>query len=85
MKKHNLDPDVYLIFQDPSDRAFKDLYFHIHAGKESQHQEIYYLDRAGATKTLSTAGSFVGQLNFREERVYVPKELHSEARKIWIG
>jgi len=85
LTKHKLDPDVYLIFQDPSDRAFKDLYFHIHSGKESQHQEIYYLDRAGATKTLSTSGSFVGQLNFREERLYVPKEFYSEVRDIWRG
>lgn len=85
LKENKLDPDIYLIFHDPQDRAFKDLYFHIQAGKEAEHQEIYYLDRTGNTKTLSTSGSFVGKLNFREERLYVPKELYSKVSEIWLG
>ena len=78
-----LDPTYYLISHETSDRAFKDLYSHIQTGKESQHQEIYYVDGMGATKTLSTSGSFVAQLNFREERLYVPKELSKKVRDIW--
>ena len=79
-----IDPDIYFINDEATDVAYKDYYFQAQRGKEAEHQEIYYLDANKNTKSLSSLKSFVNELTYKEERIYVPKEYREELTKICV-
>lgn len=82
LKRKNLDPDVYYIYDTPQDTAYKDLYYYQRNDQEEEAQDLYCVE-GDRVFTLSSRKTFLSDLVYKEHRVYVPKEFENEIREFW--
>jgi hypothetical protein len=80
-----LDEAYYLLEDKAEDVAYKDYFYDVNRGKESEHQEIYCTDGSGRPQPLSGHDTSVimaakSVLKFDEIRWYIPKEVLEKAK-----
>jgi HD superfamily phosphohydrolase len=75
-KSRGFDPDLFVIPDDASDIALK-------APESSKYQPLYFVEPSGATSELAKTKSFVNDLSYKEQRIYVPAELLNDVKDVW--
>ncbi len=82
--KNSLDPNLYVIYDDPTDIAMKSRTFLKTKGEEHKYQPLYYFDKSSdRVSELNDSDNFASKISYAEKRLYVADEIYAEVKNLW--